>query len=151
MNKVTISDTVPTDQNGYIHLECPTCHENFMLSAEALNDENITEIWCPGCGLIHDNYYPQEVQDHLHKKLDDYVTEQLNEVFTDIAKTISSKNIKFKQSKKLKLNNPNNLQPYYGNLVEKNYSCCNVTAYIEPNRNLAGGYCPLCGGMIDGN
>lgn len=40
------------DDDDFVQLECPECHEKIYFEEEALTDENLGEVSCPRCGEI---------------------------------------------------------------------------------------------------
>jgi uncharacterized Zn-finger protein len=53
MADVSFKITVPSDNDGFITLQCPFCDDRFKLTVEDFQREDILEIFCPYCGLRH--------------------------------------------------------------------------------------------------
>lgn len=153
MNKVTeIEISIPADEDGYVLLECPSCGEMFMLTCNQIEDEALLEIWCPGCGLAHDSYWSGSVINNVNKLAKNYTVDLVNDFVNDLEKVFKgNKMIKFQKGSKLKKEGIDPLVPEIGDFIEREHLCCKQTAKIETIRNFSGGYCPFCGGNVDGN
>ena len=68
--------TIPTDEDGFVLLQCHICGEYFKLLASEVNDDSTINIWCPYCGLNRKQYAPNEVIDTSIKVAEN----ELNEI-----------------------------------------------------------------------
>lgn len=40
------------DDDGYVEVECPTCHDQVAFESDVLHDDKDLEITCPSCGTV---------------------------------------------------------------------------------------------------
>ena len=57
---------LPCDNDGYTLFQCPHCKDYFKLCNEELEEVDITELFCPICGLSSefDNFFSEELRKH---------------------------------------------------------------------------------------
>ena len=143
---------IPADAEGYVLLKCPSCGEKFMLKATDVEDESTIDIWCPNCGLTHDNYLDEDICELAGRMVENYVADLLNDFSKNLEKSFrNSKSIKFKQGKKIKKEAELPIGRKTGDYEEKKYFCCGKTAKISSIKKFEGGYCPFCGELTDGD
>ena len=147
----TISVNIPSDEDGYVLLQCDHCGENFMLKVDDLEDESQLDFWCPNCGLVVDNLLNNEIESLIEKMVDNKVIDILNESFEKLERSSkNSKNIKITGNKIPK----NNILPIgrsVGDFIKIDYQCCHKKAKIKSIKKFEGGYCPFCGEMHYGD
>ena len=56
-----MSIDIPTDNDGYVLLQCSLCHEHFKVTPTDYQDEGVPWLYCPNCGLIAENYLTDDV------------------------------------------------------------------------------------------
>lgn len=151
-NEKNIEISIPTDNDGYVMLKCPTCGEKFMLKPSDIEEESTIDIWCPRCGLKHESYFDDEIIDLSHIIVQNCIVDMLNDFTKDLEKSFKNcKSIKFKSSNKLKKEPELPISRKIGDFEIKKYCCCDKQAKIKIITNFEGGYCPFCGEMVDGN
>lgn len=148
---LTMSISIPSDNEGFIPLQCPLCNGYFKLTASDLNSDDILEIWCPYCGI---------------KSLDGYITSDVTDLALVMSKNEVLKHIQKELSKTFKGINGHNIKTtvqkpklyYESRILVKfdaleciDYQCCNKSAKITAISKFVGDYCPFCGVSIDGN
>jgi len=144
--------SIPADEEGYVLLKCPSCGEKFMMTVEDIEDESTIDIWCPNCGLTHENYIDDDVNELAERIVENQVAEMLNNFSKNLEKTFrNSKNIKFKTGKEIKKEAELPIGRKTGDFEKKKYSCCGKIAKISSIKKFEGSYCPFCGEMIDGD
>ena len=149
---VTIPISIPSDDEGFVLLKCPTCGEKFMLKVEDIEDESLINIWCPNCGLPHDNYFDDDVYELTTKKAQNFAADLMNNLLDEMKKsTRSCKNIKYKRGEEVKKIDEYPIGRKVVNYSKKEYLCCNRVAKISDIKMFEGGYCPFSGEMIDGD
>ena len=151
-NHMKFKILIPSDNDGFIVLKCPSCGEKFMMTAENIEDESTIDIWCPNCGLTHGNYLDDDVHELAERIVENQVAEMLNDFSKNLEKTFkNSKNFKFKSGKKIKKEAEHPIGRKTGDFEESKYLCCGKTAKISSIKKFEGSYCPFCGEMIDGD
>jgi|BioPla2DNA2_1021312.scaffolds.fasta_scaffold05072_6 DNA-directed RNA polymerase subunit RPC12/RpoP len=150
--KVKFEISIPSDSEGFVLLKCPSCSEEFMLSVEDIEDDSFIDIWCPGCGILHNSYMTDDVAELAERMIENYVAETLNNFDKELNKIFkNNKNIKLKPGKKVKKKQEFPIGRKIGDFVIIKYRCCDEEAKILNIRKFVGGYCPFCGGLTDGN
>lgn len=149
---ITMKISIPSDDDGFVPLRCPSCLEEFRLLVEDIEDESLIDTWCPGCGLIHVHYLTGEVEELGSKIVENLMANLLNDAMKDMEKQFrGNKFLKVKASKPIKeqaelpIGRPTE---YY---VVKKCENCKKKAKVTLTRNYVGGYCPHCGDMINGS
>ncbi len=151
-NEKNMEISIPTDNDGYVMLKCPTCGERFMLKPADIEEESTIDIWCPNCGLKHNSYIDDDVYELANKMVQNYVTDMLDDFTKDIEKMFKkNRNIKVKPAKKSKKETELPICRKIGDFEVKNFCCCDKQAKIKSITCFEGGYCPFCGEMVDGN
>lgn len=139
--------TIPTDEDGFVLLQCHICGEYFKLLASEVNDDSTINIWCPYCGLNRKQYAPNEVIDTSIKVAENELNEIIYNTFKKLEKETKNSLIQFKCNKKLELKDVPPIKVRIDNLELQNYKCCNSMAKIQPISKMCGSYCPICGGI----
>lgn len=123
-----------------------------MLKTCDIEDDQILDIWCPNCGLKHDQYLTDDFYDLANKVIENMVNESLTDFMKDLEKSFkNNKNIKFKANKKSKQKAEVPVGRDVGDFEKLYYNCCERYGKISSLRKFVGGYCPFCGEIIDGN
>lgn len=60
-DEITMTISIPTDDEGYVLLQCEHCGTFFKGTPSALQDDGVLHIFCPSCGLISENYITDDV------------------------------------------------------------------------------------------
>lgn len=84
MSDVVLSINIPTDNDGFITLQCSFCSDRFKLTASDFEREDIIDIFCPYCG------FPNEPSTFLT----DEVIEQAKVIASNYAKSMINKSLK---------------------------------------------------------
>ena len=80
MDEFTIKISIPTDDDGFVLLQCPKCGEYFKLPPNDIESDDVVDIYCPLCGLVSDTYITEDVIElakakALNKVLGDFYDE----------------------------------------------------------------------------
>jgi uncharacterized Zn-finger protein len=147
MVDVSFQITVPSDNDGFITLQCPFCDDRFKLTVEDFQREDILEIFCPYCGLRHQHshFLRDEVIEQAKIIASNYAKSLLNQWVKDLEKsTKRNKLVKFKAGKLPKLEAEKILFEQE-ELEITTLVCCQVTVKTRPLNKVIGVYCPCCG------
>lgn len=139
--------TIPTDEDGFVLLQCHICGEYFKLLASDVNDDSTINIWCPYCGLNGKQYAPKEVINTAIKIAENELNEFIYNALKKMEKETKSSLIQFKCNKKTNFKNIPPIKVRIDKLELKNYKCCNSVTKIQPISKMCGSYCPICGGI----
>lgn len=147
MSEINFGINVPSDNDGFITLQCPFCDDRFKLTVVDFEREDIIEIFCSYCGLRHEHshFLTDEVIEQAHIVAGNYLKSQVNKWAKDLERSSrSNKYIELKASTPLKEDEEKTLFEKE-ELETYNLSCCKVTIKTAPINKIIGAYCPCCG------
>jgi len=147
MSEVVFKITVPSDDDGFITLQCPFCNDRFKLTVTDLEREDIIEIFCPYCGLRHQHSYflRDEVIEQAYIIAENHAKSLINQWAKDLERSFQgNKHIKFKAGKPLRMEDDKTLFEQE-ELEITNLQCCRITVKSRPLNKVIGVYCPCCG------
>jgi uncharacterized Zn-finger protein len=147
MSEVTFKITLPSDNDGFVTLQCPFCEDRFKLTVRDFEREDIIEIFCPYCGLRHErsHFFTDEVIEQAHIIAANYLKSQVNQWVKDLERsTKSNKYVKLKAGKPLKMDSEKILFEKE-ELETYTLTCCQITVKTRPIHQVIGIYCPCCG------
>lgn len=145
-----MSITKRGDSEGYVTFECPFCGSEFKLHAGEYQDKNMPfqDLFCPYCGLTDEknSFLSHDVIEQMQNLNYNYMVEELNKAFGEIAKSLDRKNsiikMKFKPLEKVTVRE----------LAEKDttevvFECeqCNHHVKVLHCAGAAKIFCPYCG------
>ena len=140
--------SIPTDNEGFVLLQCSFCGEYFKLLGSDVNREDTLNIWCPYCGLNGRNFAPEEAEYNVIKVAKNEINELIYNMFKDIEReNRNNKNITFKCGKSPEKEIVSPIKVRVDNLEIKQFKCCGTVAKIKPLSIGCGSYCPRCGGI----
>lgn len=138
---------IPSDEDGFVLLQCHICGEYFKVLAKDVNDDGNINIWCPYCGLNGKQYAPKEAIDIGLKIAQNEINELLYKTFKDLEKRTKNGIVQFKSGKKPQEEIITPIKVRINNLELIQYRCCKSVAKLYPISKMCGSYCPLCGGI----
>lgn len=147
MSNKIIQIAIPADEDGYVSFNCPYCKQRFKLRSDEFKKNNVINLFCPICGLIHElnHFYSKEF---IEKALG-IAEQEAMELIHDMLKGFERKNsrnkfLKFKAGPKPKVN----IKEIYDNideLVEVKVKCCKNHLKVTELDKMIGVYCSYCG------
>lgn len=147
MADVVFQITIPSDNDGFVTLQCPFCEDRFKLTVTDFEREDIIEIFCPYCGLRHQHshFLRDEVIEQAHTVANNYAKSMINEWAKKLERSFKgSKNVKFKAGKPLEMEAEKILFEQE-ELETVNLNCCQITVKTRFLNKVIGIYCPCCG------
>jgi hypothetical protein len=147
MSDVVMKITVPSDNDGFITLQCPFCSDRFKLTVEDCEREDLIDIFCPYCGLRDEpsRFLTDEIIEQAQVVARNYAKSIINQFSKDLEKSFKGKkHISFKAGKPLKMENDNILFERE-ELEVTNLECCQFTVKTRALTKETGIYCPCCG------
>lgn len=138
--------SVPSDDEGFILLQCSYCGEYFKIpSSECNNDENLF-VYCPSCGLVSENYLTEDVIELAENMVVNYAMDAIQDVFKQIERSTKKNSfIQFKAGKKPRHKDENPIRSGIEAMEIGGFRCCNKQAKVKPLLRITGCYCPFCG------
>lgn len=136
---------LPSDEDGYIEYECPTCLKIFRLNKNLFQNQNgYKDLYCPYCGLkdVADHFYTTECVKYMEKMQEYLAQEYINQELKELVK-------KSKGLLKMEPNHNNNKKPqefsiHFGIDGKKECKHCGETFKVD-TKAVVIAYCPYCG------
>lgn len=144
-NEKTFKISIPSDEEGYVLLQCEYCGDFFKCTPGDIESEEVLNIYCPQCGLVSDNYITDDVMELAKAIATNYANDMINDFLKDMERKLASSGIKFKAGKKTKHEHECSIYSSVDSLVEKRFCCCERSAKINPLLKMSASYCPFCG------
>ena len=142
---ISFEITIPSDDDGYILLQCERCGEYFKITASDTRDDRLLDIYCPCCGLVSENYITEDVAKLAQSIAQNYAMDLIYNAFKDLERKTKKDIIQFKAEKKPKHEDENPIRSGIDALDITEFNCCNRTAKIKPLLKMTGCFCPFCG------
>ena len=137
--------SIPTDNDGYILCQCPTCGEFFKITPTDYEDDRIINIFCPGCGLASEDYLTDDVLELAQAMATNYATDVLYDELKKWENQFKGSFVSFKAGKKPDPVPENPIKAGIDSLIIAHFSCCSRSAKVKPILKITGCYCPFCG------
>ncbi len=142
---ITFEISIPSDDDGYILLQCEYCGEYFKITTADIEDDRLLNIYCPGCGLISDDYLTEDVINLAQAMVQNYAIDMIYDTFKDLERKTKKGSVQFKAGKRPKYEDENPIKSGIEALEIAKFNCCSRTAKIKPLLKMTGCYCPFCG------
>lgn len=137
--------SIPSDDDGYILLQCAYCGDFFKLTVADCEDDGILNIHCPSCGLISDSFITDDVMKLALAKVENYAMDAIYDAFKDLERTNKKGSVSFEAGKKPAHKSEDPIHSGIQAMEIAGFSCCKRTAKIKPLLHITGCYCPFCG------
>lgn len=144
-NEVTFSISIPSDEDGFVLMQCEYCGEFFKCTPGDIESDEVLYIHCPNCGLVSDSYITDDVRELADAMITNYTNDLIHDFMKGLELKYSSGPLKIKAGKKPKQEHENPIHSSIDDLVEKDYACCNRSAKINPLLKMTASHCPFCG------
>ena len=76
-DEINMTISIPTDDDGYVLLQCEHCGTYFKGTPSDLEDDGVLHIFCPSCGLISENYVTEDVLELAMKMVTNAVNDMI--------------------------------------------------------------------------
>ena len=137
--------SIPCDADGYVLLKCAHCGDLFKASASDIEDDRLLYLYCPGCGLISDNYLTPDVLELATTIAQNYAMDLIYDAFKDTERRTKNGILQVKAGKKPRHVDERQIKSGIEALTITSFECCKRTAKIKPLLRMTGCYCPFCG------
>ena len=144
-DEIQMKITIPTDDDGYVLLQCEHCGTYFKGTPSDIQDDGVLNIYCPSCGLISDNYITEDVIELAEKMAKNIMNDMIYDMFKDLERHSKHSVLKFKAGKRPKHETEEPIRSGIEALEICTFPCCKRTAKIKPMLKMTGAYCPFCG------
>ncbi len=145
MGDIQMEISIPTDNDGFVLLQCEWCKEFFKLVPNEMESDEVVEIWCPCCGLRGNEYFTEEVIELGMKMVKNFAMDTIFSEMKKWERKFNGKGISFKAGKKPHEEDELPIVSVIDNLEIQKYNCCKKEAKIKPLIKMCGSYCPYCG------
>ena len=142
---VSFNISIPCDDDGYVLLKCEHCGELFKAPSSDVEDDSLLYIYCPGCGLVSNNYLTPDVLDLAMTIAHNYAMDLIYDAFTDMERKTKNGILQVKAGRKPRHEDERSIKSGIEALTITEFECCNRSAKIKPLLRMTGCYCPFCG------
>lgn len=144
-DEIQMKITIPTDDDGYVLLQCEHCGTYFKGTPSDIQDDGVLNIYCPSCGLISDNYITEDVIELAEKMATNIMNDMIYDMFKDLERHSKHGVLQFKAGGRPKHEMEEPIRSGIEALEICTFPCCKRTAKIKPMLKMTGAYCPFCG------
>lgn len=103
--EIQVSYELPTDHDGFLRRQCPTCDQQFKWHAGPANEEAEQQpddqvYYCPLCGTVanSDQWFTDDQLDLIQAEAHSATMPQLDHMLDEVLKGLSGPNIKIKRT-----------------------------------------------------
>lgn len=144
-DEIVMQIDIPEDKEGYSLLRCNICGEFFKCKPKDVVADEVLIIHCPGCGLISDDYFTDDVIDLAMNMAENAAMDIVYEELKRLERSTKGSFLQIKPGKKPHRNSEEPIRSGIENLKEAYFRCCKRSAKIKPLLLMTGCYCPFCG------
>lgn len=141
----SLTISVPTDDDGYVLLQCPICGTYFKATPSDVEDDGVLELFCPSCGLTGESYITEDVLELAIAMTKNKAMEILHDEVKKMERQFRRGPITVKAGKMPKREREDPIRSGIEAMEIATFSCCKRTAKIKPILKMTGCYCPFCG------
>jgi len=141
--KIAIS--IPTDDYGYILLQCSYCGTFFKSTPDDIEDNRVLKLYCPSCGLNSDEYITEDVLELATAMTNNKLVDIVHNEFKKMERQLNKGPVTFKAGKRAKYEPENPICSGIEALETATFPCCNRTVKVKPILKITGCYCVFCG------
>ena len=142
---VSLTISIPTDDEGYVLLKCEHCGTYFKGTPYDIQDDGVLHIFCPSCGLVSDSYITDDVLELAQNMTMNMMNDMIYDMFKDLEHHSKRGAIQFKAGKRPNREPEDPIRSGIEALEICSFPCCERTAKIKPMLKMTGAYCPFCG------
>ena len=144
-DEIHMTVSIPTDDEGYILLQCEHCGTFFKETPSDIEDDGILHIFCPSCGLTSENYVTEDVVELSIRMIKNKLNDMIYDAFKDLERhNKRSSMVKFKAGKRPEHETEDPIRSGIEALEIASFLCCGRNAKIKPLLKMTGAYCPFC-------
>mgnify|MGYP001051917412 CR=1 FL=1 len=144
-DEIHMEISIPTDDDGYVLLQCEHCGSYFKATPSDIEDDGVLEIFCPSCGLVSENYATEDVIELALAMAENVAMDMVYDTLKKMERQFRNSPISFKMNKRPKYEAENPIRSGIEALEIATFPCCKRTAKVKPLLKMTGCYCPFCG------
>ena len=137
--------SIPTDDDGYVLLQCEHCGDYFKATPTDIEDDGVLEVYCPCCGLVSENYLTEDVIELAFAMMKNVAMDMVYDTFKKMECQFRNDLITLKMGKRPYHEAENPIRSGIDTLEITNFLCCKRSAKVKPLLKMTGCYCPFCG------
>ena len=137
--------SIPTDDDGYVLLQCPNCGTYFKATPADIQDDGVLELFCPSCGLAGESFITEDIIELALAMVQNKATDMIHDEFKKMERQFRKGPVTFKAGKPPKHESEDPIRSGIDVLEIVSFPCCKRTAKIKPILRMTGCYCPFCG------
>lgn len=130
-NGFNIAISVPTDDYGYILLQCSYCGNFFKSTPDDIEDNRVLKLYCPSCGLNSDDYITEDVFELAAAMANNKVVDMVYNEFKKMERQFKGGPVIFKAGKRQKYESENPICSGIEALETTTFPCCSPTIISE--------------------
>ena len=140
-----MSISIPTDDDGYVLLQCPDCGTYFKATPMDVEDDGVFQIYCPSCGLAGETYITEDVVELAIAMIKNKTMDIIYDEFKKMERQFTKGPMTFRAGTPPKHEPEKPIYSGIDALEIAEFPCCKRTAKIKPLLKMTGCYCPFCG------
>lgn len=140
-----MSISIPTDDDGYVLLQCPDCGTYFKATPMDVEDDGVLQIYCPSCGLAGETYITEDVVELAMAMIKNKTMDMIYDEFKKMERQFKKGPMTFRAGTPPKHEPEKPICSGIDALEIAEFPCCKRTAKIKPLLKMTGCYCPFCG------
>lgn len=144
-DKINMTISIPTDDEGYLLLKCGHCSTFFKVTPYDLKDDRILFIFCPSCGLVSDNYFTDDVLKLARTMGENKAMDMAYDKLKDLERSSRNGMFRIKLKSHRHRENEDPIRSGIEALEVCMFPCCARSVKIKPLLKITGAYCPFCG------
>ncbi|WP_058270956.1 hypothetical protein [Olsenella massiliensis] len=136
---------IPSDEDGFVLLQCPQCGELFKLRPGDYESDDVLEVCCPACGIASENYLTEDVIDLAAAICKNKTFDAIHKEMKKLERQTRGKAMSFKAGKQPRPDNEPVLQPSIDALAITTCKHCGKQSKVSRLLSMSKYVCPLCG------
>ena len=145
LEDTSLEISIPSDDDGFVLLQCPHCGELFKLTVEDIESDSIFNIHCPSCGLTGDAFFTEDVKDLALAKAANLALDAITQELQSLAKKSKGSLIQFKVKSSCTKEPEQPIRAAIEALQIATCQDCLSQSKISPALIMSAYTCPLCG------
>lgn len=152
MSEETFSIEIPSDDEGFVGVQCPHCDERFKLRVDEYQEEEPGTLTCSLCGMTADAsafLARDDVREVAQAQAVNLVREHLDKTLKKLERdTRGSKHFQFKRDRKSTRKEPVPKLREFTDGAVANLPCCDRHVKVDPSAASSVLYCPYCSQVV---
>ncbi len=140
-----MSISVPTDEDGFLLLQCEHCGTFFKATPSDIEDDGVLDMFCPSCGLTSTQYLTEDILELAQAMVTNRIMDAVHKQFKTLERQTRKGPISFCAGKAPVHEHENPIYSGIEALDIVTFPCCKRTAKIKPLLRMTGCYCLFCG------